>query len=73
AVALAFFAQWLVALGFDVLANLVEHGIDLAAGRTGGDDHVVGDALLLAHVDDQDVLGLDVFQCGDSGLDQFVV
>jgi hypothetical protein len=70
AVALAFFAQRLDALGFDRFTDLVQHRVDLAIGGTGGDDHEVGDALLVANVDDLDVLGLDVFQGCHGNLDQ---
>ncbi|MCY1356468.1 hypothetical protein D9M69_429220 [compost metagenome] len=72
AVALAFFTQRLDTQGFDGLANLVQHRADLAVGGTGGDDHVVSDALLVANINHQHVLGLDIFKGGYGDLDQLV-
>ena len=62
----------LSALLFDFFANLIQHRVDLAIGSTGGDDHVVSDALLVANIDDLDILRLDVFQGSHGQLDQVV-
>jgi hypothetical protein len=52
----------LQALGFQLLDDVLGHGLDVAAGKAAGDDHVVGHRALAGEVDDDGIRCLVVVE-----------
>ena len=56
----------------ELVAHVVRERLDLPVGLGGRDDQRVEEAGELADVEDGDVAGLDVVECGDGGLLELV-
>ena len=65
-----FAAERAHALLLDLLQDVLGQRLDLAAGGTAGNHHVIGNAGLAPYIDDHDVLAFQIFQRGNRQLDQ---